>query len=524
LSRFVATDCGVLQQSGHLQTLMAAIETRRQTVDKKMIPRGYATSTSPSRRQGQDESSPQGPSLNYNTASAPQQVWSSQPQPHPQPQMHSSSETLHHDNSLYQENQAYAYSPQHWHQQELSQMQSQPPRSSPIAIKRAPIVGEHPTPEHSDDEEETSVVDVQRDAIKLREKYGDKVVASTYTQSSSSSSLLVGGGVSGSVCDSLLSNRMLKAPYLGSLSRSANFLVNMPPINLSEFQDDEDDGIEPPPEICSYGSLRESHQRGIFLDGPSSYREPRSGSIKRLDHRVRYQKSGTPAVSIGERMQKALKLKEVRKKEKTKGEEKEAATSSLSAMMSEVSQKPGNANGSTVASNSTSTPSATLHPPATGLGFLLEPVTFAEAETQAKDRYDPPNMMSSSLTAFEVLMSSNQVTKSANECSRSYAARPPTSLLPPSAQSEFREWKFQPLARSMSDPTPHLLHGRSLSTSLGLDPSAAAFALNPTTTQQQQKPLRSTVNGWAVPSSGIYQFPTPDHNPDTDAAFDMDMD
>lgn len=36
----------------------------------------------------------------------------------------------------------------------------------------------------------------------------------------------------------------------------------------------------------SYGSLRESHLGGRFLDGPSSYRDSRSGEIRRYDERL----------------------------------------------------------------------------------------------------------------------------------------------------------------------------------------------------------------------------------------------
>jgi hypothetical protein len=42
-------------------------------------------------------------------------------------------------------------------------------------------------------------------------------------------------------------------------------------------------------EKTSYGSLRESNQRGMFLDGPSSYRDSRTGDIRRLEQRVRFQ-------------------------------------------------------------------------------------------------------------------------------------------------------------------------------------------------------------------------------------------
>lgn len=67
---------------------------------------------------------------------------------------------------------------------------------------------------------------------------------------------------------------------------------NIPPMALTEACADEDPTQEAP--TC-YGSLRESHMAGKFLDGPMSYREKGTGQIFRFgDHRrVRFDISST---------------------------------------------------------------------------------------------------------------------------------------------------------------------------------------------------------------------------------------
>eukprot|EP00429_Kryptoperidinium_foliaceum_P001859 CAMPEP_0176017202 /NCGR_PEP_ID=MMETSP0120_2-20121206/8243_1 /TAXON_ID=160619 /ORGANISM="Kryptoperidinium foliaceum, Strain CCMP 1326" /LENGTH=263 /DNA_ID=CAMNT_0017350219 /DNA_START=29 /DNA_END=817 /DNA_ORIENTATION=+ len=189
-------------------------------------------------------------------------------------------------------------------------------RSSPIAIARS---SDERSIEaggiDSDDDDEDSVIDVvERDAIRLRRKYGEKAVATAASYHP---------GMTEATSSSILSKTLLKAPYLGSLSRSENFLSSLPPMSLStDDRYNYDD--EPPVEIRSYGSLRESHQRGKFLDGPSSYREPRSGQIRRLDYRTRQgaglSQSHQPTVSIGERIQQAQKLKAAQNQKRKKDE------------------------------------------------------------------------------------------------------------------------------------------------------------------------------------------------------------
>lgn len=89
-----------------------------------------------------------------------------------------------------------------------------------------------------------------------------------------------------------LPSRLLWAPWLGSVSSNSKL----------DSSDEIPDTALPPPmvvlnnppsDFCisttnSYGSLRDSHLKGRFLDGPSSYRDSRTGNIRRIQHRVRF--------------------------------------------------------------------------------------------------------------------------------------------------------------------------------------------------------------------------------------------
>lgn len=279
-------------------------------------------------------------------------------------------------------------------------------RSSPIAIKRAPthsgdiMAGSSDGDDDSEYNVDDRVIDVEGDALKLRHKYGNNVVQSfcqepQHLQESRDRA-----------------RAFLNAPYLGSLVRSTNQLLSLPPMSLAG----DTAAMEDPPESLGvYGSLRDSHKRGQFLDGPSSYREPTSGRIHQLDHRVRYHGRTPPEISIGERMQQTRRLKEIKQKElaargggdivsllaevasATSGEVTrgpETTTSSLSALMDEASQKISKL------TMDTSEPREQAIPLQLGV-------------EDGHGLLDPPRMMlSTSLTAFEVLKSSNTRQKS----------------------------------------------------------------------------------------------------------------
>ena len=99
----------------------------------------------------------------------------------------------------------------------------------------------------------------------------------------------------------------------GSSSRSSSSLATT---TLPQSQQKGYQGLATTSQV-SYGSLRDSHLRGRFLDGPSSYRDSRTGNIHRIrHHHVRFQNdhssddmgsSNNGGLSIAERMRQNSK-------------------------------------------------------------------------------------------------------------------------------------------------------------------------------------------------------------------------
>ena len=411
------------------------------------------------------------------------------------------------------------------------------PRSSPIAIRQAP--GDMKTEVYeSDVDDDASDIDVEGDAIKLQRKYGNKVIQS-YIQDSA-----ILRSSTGRKRDK---SSILNAPYLGSLSKSSNQVLSLPPMSLAG---DSAYLGEPPESIVSYGSLRDSHERGRFLDGPSSYREPMSGKIRQLDHRLRYH-GRQPELNIGERLQQSrkqreLRLKEEKKKEKITGIDsdlngetvggKREAQSSLSAMMMDASQNAIEGG--------------------TGVDDRIEDNLFLNTERlvpignestmssihrehHSSISLSPRNMLSTSLTAFELLKNANTDTSFRGKI----ADRPDAVTTEGITKEEMdcrNETRFQPLARSMSDPSPRFqnlsLSGMTSSAifpTLQIDPEQQ---VNHNLLQQGSQGIntyRSANNAASMPVSdqvssmnggNIHQLPHSDHDPNRDGAFgDLDM-
>jgi len=280
--------------------------------------------------------------------------------------------------------------------------------------------------------------------------------------------------------------------------------------------------IEPPESIVSYGSLRDSHERGRFLDGPSSYREP-TGKIRQLDHRLRYH-GRQPEKNISECMQQSRKLKELRRKEENKkkdnkkkegsknnnegnndgtdnkGEkdERKVATSSLSAMMNEASQTQS-LHIPIAGENGRSDSIPPEFYPSLGLEIMM-PVEKGDIPSiqnghderhQISNNPSPRMMLSTSLTAFELLKTSNMddtirtddkqrhpatlssisplVIKSKNNTASSSKQLNSEATEVP---QKYSSSAFQPLARSMSDPTPRF-HSYSLRPGTAANPAPA---------------------------------------------------
>jgi hypothetical protein len=524
-------------------------------------------------------------------------------------------------------------------------------RSSPITIQRSPSnrkkeIGDHLSRSiYDDDDDDDSDIDVEGDAIKLRRKYGNNIVQTYQPESSILSST---AAAAARTTNNRFRNHnrslstsasILNAPYFGSLSKSTNQILSLPPMslgggdnNITMYDDDGQVIVEPPESTINYGSLRDSHERGRFLDGPSSYREPMSGKIRQLDHRLRYHGSRQPAAELNnigerlrERLQQSRKLKELRQKEENmkkkcnsnnkskegglynhddnnsndkgndnndddnnttynKGEpqdQKVAGTSSLSAMMNEVSQS--------------------VSPPVeySSLGpEILMPIEtriqdYHEDQISTEELPSPGRMMlSTSLTAFELLKTSNEdniisdydkrvasvggqhgqsttllslaplVTTDSNNNNTVLSNLASLNTTQMTTTTEIRKPHnndgFQVLARSMSDPSPRFYHNihHSLQQSSGTTTSSAnnismflpaatnnnnqTEAINNNNAIQQvppynigqllrenhhtSSPFISDHNNDTIMINGNGSRSHSDHDPNTDGAFgDMDM-
>ena len=465
----------------------------------------------------------------------------------------------------------------------------------------------------------TTIIDVEGDARKLRRKYGNNYHSTALAAASS-----VGGHNNQNVVQTYQQESsylrrgmardyeepLLKAPYFGSLNRSADQVLSLPPMSLESAGFGISGGSgsgggdggrmdEPPDSIPSsvsglgsmataagtaatartaYGSLRDSQEKGRFLDGPSSYREPTSGRIRQLDHRVRYhgRTAESPQVSISERMQQARKLKEIRQKELANADSAGAAAapsgsatntstststsasgtttpSSLSAMMDEASRSEDRRLTGLQSTESTAgTENNTWRERSYrgGLGHISD---VDNDDDEFNDNDVPHAMLSTSLTAFEVLKTTNVMrgpsgggainmatttsspsllppTSSApvftanvltvdnnNNSTSVSGVTLPTGLASINANSPYhgnavhqqragavvRQNRFQPLSRSLSDPSPgyqqqqfSLLERTALMSSPTYGPAAAnttptsptvQFSLPPPQEQQQQQ-------------------------------------
>jgi len=389
----------------------------------------------------------------------------------------------------------------------LEQSSKPPTRSTPIAITRPPSEKVEDQSGFETDEDDDGLLDVvERDAIRLRKKFGNNVlkVSSSFQPSVSEEA------------PSLLSGALLNAPYLGSLSKSESRAGFVPPISLSGPSTRYNYDDESQTEITSYGSLRESQQRGKFLDGPSSYREPHSGQLRRLERNIGQglSRSYQPSLSIGERIQQNQKRNSTLKQLAKAKNEDAMEASGLALMLGKAA---------TVISSDNHDGEERLEPliDASRHGMEARPrplSAFGGEDEEAHVRFDPPTMMSTSMTAFEILASSHNKD---------------------TTNSRDLEPKFQPLARSMSDPTPHQLERSPM-----LSPSFRQMN-SPAGSRRASPPVPTTsAEGTIPPGWGTSPFmagvtvadasllpcvdvstslPLEAQDPDTDAAFDMDM-
>ena len=236
-----------------------------------------------------------------------------------------------------------------------------------------------------------------------------------------------------------LPSRLLRAPFLGSVPSNDDFISyhnNMllpPPMALSESYNNVSHNssnrtlttttqqqmmmmMQPSTysERTSYGSLRESHLRGTFLDGPASYRDKMTGGIiqSRLQHRgVRLQTAGassatTTSSSSPTVMLEPLSIGERLMKQKQQNTSNNQNQNNNNTETSQSHKKQGSLLGDILLASPKQQevePSHALHQLHQPSEFTLQPQSFYEP-TDYIDR-QTSNMLSTSLTALEVLQS-----------------------------------------------------------------------------------------------------------------------
>lgn len=365
------------------------------------------------------------------------------------------------------------------------------PRSNPIAIVKSPADKHHSgdasrkdllldfssdedddNDDNEDGDDDSSVVDVERDAVKLEQRrqrlrraaLGDDVVDQMEAISIDESSRNEDSELKN--CPSSLPSRLLlRAPLLASVPTNTNddllryHRMNLPPpMVLQEEErcgDTSESGRTRP---AHYGSLRDSHLQGRFLDGPSSYRDARTGDIRRIQHRVHFRESqhrqtqDVPSVSIRERIMQSSS-KHIQDKQQSMFAELGTTKniSSLSAMF--------NASSDQNASSKSEPPKITLTDAANSSRNEEQedqsPLTYQRTFYEEDQFYDQTgfnkNMLSTSLTGLEVLQAGLKVDPIRPAAvSHQYVMEEMEELPRDAAGNNML------LSRSVSDPTPHL--------------------------------------------------------------------
>lgn len=322
-----------------------------------------------------------------------------------------------------------------------------PIRSNPIAIRRNRGSSNCDTSD-SDDDSDGSAVNVELDALKLSMSRNN--VLDGTTSHSLPSRLLRAPMLSSmpSNDDSIAYQNMLPpAMTLGATSSTSAGTPHGGTASLAAFAG-KLNGVETQG-VAAYGSLRESHMQGRFIDGPSSYRDKQSGDIRRLQYRVRFQEFSDSSVSsslpqslsIGERLHRA---RQRQGSESTTANRQPQPTSTLAAMLegSHLEDEPDTAPTGATERND-------------GLHESRNLADYDESELYG----DRSNMLSTSLTALEVLQSvlrprdgeRTASTTSGGTLSNDFDQLPRDSM-----------GNNALLSRSLSDPTPQL---RRLATS-----------------------------------------------------------
>ncbi|GKY92752.1 hypothetical protein MPSEU_000245200 [Mayamaea pseudoterrestris] len=300
--------------------------------------------------------------------------------------------------------------------QGLNALQSQ--RSNPIAIARSPANDPYYTSDDSDDEDANNYADNLR------------------PNANAAQSLPI---------------QLLRAPMLGSMpTRNSDHMLQSlnhnqtmlpPPMFLADQESGNQDTLHIDNNKVSYGSLRESHMRGKFLDGPASYRDRATGGIRQLhQHRVRFQggelaaslpAQGSQFLSIGERMRSA---KSTSATELSEGSTAFKKQGSLLGDMLQASPLLSGDDERRMEGRQSPPP------------FQLQPQSLYEP-TGAD--FDVDNMLSTSLTALEVLQS-----RMLPSCAQ-VAVIKVDEELPVETRPRNELGHNTLMSRTLSDPMPH---------------------------------------------------------------------
>jgi hypothetical protein len=255
---------------------------------------------------------------------------------------------------------------------------------------------------------------------------------------------------------------LLRAPYLGSLPSNAEFLLSNQSMLLPAASLTREDAAATTATASAsysagmttgrtgYGSLRESNLMGRFMDGPSSYRERRTGGIVQLRNRSQfdgtsssYSASATAStskpnnpVSIGDQI-----MMHARRRQDSIENEAQQPSSSLAAMLesSTLEDQPASGNASTPGD-------------LTFIAASVQHVEEAPASVFGEADSVEPDVISMSLTGLEVLHSLRHLSGSATQGGHSGGATFVRQDLEHLPLDENGRNAF--LSRSVSDPTP----------------------------------------------------------------------
>jgi hypothetical protein len=364
-------------------------------------------------------------------------------------------------------------------------------------------------------------------------------------------------------------NGLLRAPYLGSLPSNAEFLLSNQHSMLLPAASLTRENAAAPAAAASYsagmttvgrtgyGSLRESNLMGRFMDGPSSYRERRTGGIVQLrNHRGRFDRGTTPSsatsgasetpaaaaassmpnnsISIGDQIMMHARKRQDSSDSSRNNEAQQQPASSLAAMLE----------------------SSTLEDPSSAPGIVLGDFVAEDAPASVFGEVDSdePDVISMSLTGLEVLHSLRNVRGSTSTSTskvgldaHAQVARLDLEHLPLDANGHNAL-----LSRSTSDPTPQFrrldqqypvyppTHERiplpsnppnPISTTSPGPFSTATFDSAPID-DDARRTLSANFAASSIPAGAdasgpvwvdVMAPPAGNENPDTEGAFEMDL-